>query len=103
MQVFGQTIDDQTRCVHWNSPLDVIAIRFACCGRYYPCYECHAEAESHPAQQWPRERWNELAILCGVCQTEITIATYKATNDCPACGAAFNPGCHLHAHLYFER
>ena len=65
-------------------------------------FPCHAEAESHPARQWPRDAGGEHAILCGVCRTELTIDAYRATDECPACGAAFNPGCRLHAHLYFE-
>lgn len=28
--VHGPTVDDQTRCVHYQTDLDVIAIRFAC-------------------------------------------------------------------------
>ena len=27
--------------------LDVIAIKFKCCNKYYPCYKCHEEHESH--------------------------------------------------------
>ena len=100
--VHGATVDGQTRCIHYRTELDVVAIRIACCGRYYPYYACHAEAESHPARQWPRDAGGEHAILCGVCRTELTIDAYRATDDCPACGAAFNPGCRLHAHLYFE-
>ncbi|HEU0182405.1 MAG TPA: CHY zinc finger protein [Agromyces mariniharenae] len=100
--VHGATVDDQTRCIHYRTELDVVAIRFACCGRYYPCHACHAESETHPARQWPRDAGGEHAILCGVCRTELTIDAYRATDVCPACGAAFNPGCRLHAHLYFE-
>ena len=100
--VHGATVDDQTRCVHYRTELDVIAIKFACCGRYYPCHACHSEAESHEARQWPLAAQEERAILCGVCSTELTIAEYRAVDACPACGAVFNPGCRLHAHLYFE-
>ena len=100
--VHGATVDDQTRCVHYRTELDVVAIKFACCGRYYPCHACHAEAESHEAAQWPVSAQGERAILCGVCRTELTITEYRAADACPACGAAFNPGCRLHAHLYFE-
>ncbi|MBL2003985.1 chromophore lyase, partial [Klebsiella pneumoniae] len=28
--IYGGVIDDQTRCIHWNSPLDIIAIKFSC-------------------------------------------------------------------------
>jgi uncharacterized CHY-type Zn-finger protein len=99
--VHGPVVDDQTRCVHWASPLDVIAIRFACCGRYYPCHACHAESEDHPSVPWPRGSFDEKAVLCGVCRTELTIERYLGVDACPACGAGFNPGCALHHPLYF--
>ncbi|MBC7517487.1 MAG: hypothetical protein H7248_01150 [Microbacteriaceae bacterium] len=103
MIVYGQTIDDQTRCVHYGSAQDVIAIKFACCERYYPCFSCHAEAADHAATTWPRELWlGQKAILCGVCSTEHTIADYRSVQSCPHCAAPFNPGCQLHWHLYFE-
>ena len=35
-------------------------------------------------------------------RTELTVDAYRATDDCPACGAEFNPGCRLHSHLFFE-
>jgi uncharacterized CHY-type Zn-finger protein len=99
--VLGKTVDDHTRGVHYRGPTDVIAIKFACCGHYYPCFQCHQECADHPAQQWPVGLWNQLAILCGVCQTEHTIETYLGAHCCPACGAEFNDGCRLHRHLYF--
>lgn len=100
-RVLGPVVDDETRCIHYRSPLDVIAIRFACCGEYYPCHLCHAEAAGHPAAQWPADRRDERAVLCGVCGHELTIAEYLPADGCPRCGAPFNPGCHLHEHLYF--
>ena len=100
--VLGPTVDDETRCVHYRTPLDVVAIRFACCGEFYPCHLCHAEAADHPAQQWPLSARGERAILCGVCGHVLTIAEYLEASGCPACAAPFNPGCALHAHLYFE-
>ena len=101
--VHGEGLDAQTRCVHWRSPLDVIAIKFRCCGRYYACYDCHEALESHESQVWTRDRFGEPAVLCGVCSTELTIGAYLASgNACPSCGAAFNPGCSNHYHLYFD-
>ncbi|MDR6971552.1 CHY zinc finger protein [Leifsonia shinshuensis] len=101
-RVLGPVVDDETRCIHYRSPLDVIAIRFACCGEYYPCHLCHAEAAGHPAEQWPRESRDREAVLCGVCGSELTIAEYLRVDACPHCAAPFNPGCRLHTHLYFE-
>ena len=100
--VRGAVVDDMTRCVHYRSAVDIVAIRFACCGEYYPCHLCHAEAAGHTARQWGIDERAEKAVLCGACGTELTVAAYLAATGCPACGSAFNPGCALHAHLYFE-
>lgn len=104
IEVKGKIIDDQTRCKHYHSPLDVISIKFKCCNEYYPCYECHKECTDHEPATWPKEEWNTHAILCGVCKNELTITGYfNAGNHCPNCNAGFNPGCSRHYHLYFER
>jgi uncharacterized CHY-type Zn-finger protein len=102
VNVLGKTVDDQTRCEHYASELDIVAIRFACCGDYYPCHLCHAECADHPATRWPREQHSRRAVLCGVCRTELSIAEYFSVDSCPECGGAFNPGCRLHLHHYFE-
>ncbi|HEU5223960.1 MAG TPA: CHY zinc finger protein [Candidatus Lumbricidophila sp.] len=99
--IHGLTVDDQTRCVHYQTELDIVAIKFACCGRWYPCHACHEASESHAATQWPADAFDERAILCGVCRTTLSIDEYFAATGCPACGSAFNPRCALHRHLYF--
>jgi uncharacterized CHY-type Zn-finger protein len=99
----GKLTDNETRCVHYHSALDIIAIKFKCCDIYYPCYECHAEEAEHTAQVWPKNEWTAKAILCGHCKTELTIQQYmEANNQCPFCKAAFNPNCSRHYHLYFQ-
>ena len=101
--VRGRPVDDETRCVHWHSALDVVAIEFACCREFYPCADCHAETAGHPARTWPATARDEPALLCGVCKHRTTIADYLAAGDaCRHCGAAFNPGCRVHRHLYFD-
>lgn len=102
IQVAGHPVDNQTRCVHYHSAQDVVAIKFACCGTYYPCFRCHAESAGHQGSVWPASEWNDLALLCGVCRHEMTINAYLGASSCPACGAQFNPGCSAHHHLYFE-
>ena len=102
MIVYGKTIDRQTRCVHYGTSKDVIAIKFKCCRRYYPCHLCHEESETHDATQWAIDEREQKAILCGVCSTELTIGTYISVTSCPACRTQFNEGCRLHSYLYFE-
>ncbi|WP_089966777.1 CHY zinc finger protein [Lihuaxuella thermophila] len=103
MKIYGKPVDKETRCVHYSSPQDVIAVKFACCGRYYPCHACHEETADHPAIPWPKHRFHEKAVLCGVCQTELSVAEYLSCGyECPACGTDFNPGCARHYHLYFK-
>ncbi|WP_291779370.1 CHY zinc finger protein [Cecembia sp.] len=103
IRVFGKSVDKQTRCVHWHSELDVIAIKFKCCGKYYPCFSCHEEEADHDNQVWPESEFDQKAILCGVCGHELSIQEYmQADNTCPNCEASFNPGCSNHYHLYFE-
>lgn len=103
VEVFGKVIDDYTRCEHYHSPADIIAIKFKCCNKYYPCYQCHAETADHVAQTWDKNEWDTKAILCGICKTELTIEEYiQSGNHCPVCNAAFNPNCSKHYHLYFK-
>ena len=107
IDVLGPTVDDETRCVHWHGATDVVAMRFACCDAYYPCFECHTEAAGHDAVRWPVARFDEPAVLCGVCRAELSAAEYQTVSAapapaCPHCAALFNPGCSLHAHLYFD-
>lgn len=101
-QVGGSVVDDETRCAHYASPLDVVAIRFHCCGRWYPCLHCHAEAEDHPVLPWPAARREAQALLCGVCRHRFSIAEYLDTDRCTACAARFNPGCGRHHPAYFD-
>jgi len=100
--VFGRVIDDETRCKHYYSERDIVAIRFRCCGKYYPCYLCHNESENHQIRVWKREEFDAKAILCGSCKQELSINEYLHAPRCPYCKAAFNPGCSLHYHLYFD-
>lgn len=100
-RVLGSPVDDQTRCIHYRTPLDVVAIKFRCCRQYYPCHLCHQENAGHSAVQWPADEHDAAAVLCGVCKVELTIRNYLEVDGCPRCGARFNPGCRLHSHLYF--
>jgi len=99
----GVRVDAQTRCAHYPSPRDVIALRCGACEVYVPCHLCHEATADHPLAPWPRDRFDEPAVLCGVCRETLTAREYLASaSDCPRCGAAFNPGCAAHHALYFE-
>ena len=98
----GIAVDPDTRCAHYDGDRDVIAIQFACCGVYYPCFKCHRATTAHAPTRWPAERKHEPAVLCGVCGTTLSALDYRsADHACPHCGAAFNPGCLAHWNRYF--
>jgi uncharacterized CHY-type Zn-finger protein len=102
--VSGVGIDANSRCEHYHSELDIVALRFPCCDRYYACFECHQALAGHEAGRWPLGEFGQKAILCGACGIELTIAEYlEVDSKCPVCGALFNPGCKNHFDLYFER
>ena len=102
-EIKGKVVDEYTRCVHYHSLLDIIAIKFKCCGEYYPCYRCHEEEADHDREVWKKNEFDTRAILCGICNNEMTINEYLASNSqCPFCGACFNPDCNKHYHFYFE-
>lgn len=99
----GVGVDGETRCAHYDGDRDVVAIRFPCCGVYYPCYRCHAEATNHDPEVLPSAAFDEPGILCGRCRTTHAVSTYLAGDDaCPDCAAAFNPNCRDHHYRYFE-
>jgi uncharacterized CHY-type Zn-finger protein len=101
--IHGQLVDDSTRCIHYHSALDIIAIKFKCCEEYYPCYQCHEATAKHEPMTWKKNEWETKAILCGVCKNELTIEQYMHSGDqCIYCKASFNPHCNKHYHLYFD-
>ena len=100
--VRGRTVGPETRCAHYDTARDVIAIRAACCDIYYPCRACHDAVADHEHRVIPRDAFDDPAILCGACGTTLTVGEYAACDDaCPSCGHAFNPGCKRHWHSYF--
>jgi uncharacterized CHY-type Zn-finger protein len=100
--VHGVDLDSETRCAHWHSPLDIIAIRMRCCGDYYACKDCHDALAGHPIEVWPRAEFDQPAVLCGVCSHEMSVQAYlDCESRCPACDTRFNPGCRHHYRFYF--
>jgi uncharacterized CHY-type Zn-finger protein len=103
MTVRGVSVTDQTRCVHYDSDLDVVAVRFKCCDTFYACLRCHDALANHPPLRWSKSEREINAIYCGTCQGTMSIREYIGCgNRCPLCGAAFNAGCADHYHFYFE-
>ncbi|HEX4629936.1 MAG TPA: CHY zinc finger protein [Chthoniobacterales bacterium] len=103
VKVIGVKVDEETRCAHYHGERDIIAIKFKCCGNWFPCHECHAELAGHPAVVWPKEEFSTPAILCGACGHRLTVREYLDCDSvCPHCWRQFNPGCADHRHLYFE-
>ncbi len=103
MEVKGIEVDDETRCAHYHTVRDIIALKFKCCDTYYPCHSCHEEVADHPPVRWGKEERDTKAVLCGSCGTELTIQQYMTCkSSCPQCKAQFNEGCQNHYHLYFE-
>ncbi len=100
--IYGIDVDSQTRCDHYRTDLDIIAIKFKCCGFWFPCYECHSEIADHETKVWPRDERDTVAILCGACGYQLSITEYLGcASTCPGCLSKFNPGCSKHYHLYF--
>ena len=101
-QVLGIDLDPMTRCAHYRTELDIIAIKMKCCDVYYACKECHEALAVHPIEVWLQAEWNQPAVLCGACGYQLSIAQYMASGyTCPNCDAAFNPGCRKHYEFYF--
>jgi uncharacterized CHY-type Zn-finger protein len=102
-EVRGVEVDGETRCSHYRSAVDIVAIKMKCCGVYYSCKDCHEALAGHAIVVWPHGEFDAKAILCGACRTELTIREYlHCEARCPACGAGFNPGCEKHWRFYFE-
>ena len=101
--VRGIDLDANTRCAHYHSALDIIAVKIKCCDTYYACKNCHDALAGHASDVWPCDEWNRPAVLCGACGSELSVNDYlNCDNRCPACEASFNPGCRNHHHFYFE-
>ena len=101
VELAGRLVDVQSRCVHYRTDRDVVAIRFACCRPFYGCHLCHQECADHPAVVWSSADRDVHAVVCGVCRGTLSIGDYVVADGCPQCGATFNPRCRLHHHLYF--
>jgi uncharacterized CHY-type Zn-finger protein len=104
VEINGIDVDAETRCGHYHGPDDIVALKFKCCGNWFPCHQCHAELAGHVASVWPKEELGALAVLCGACGRELSIREYfECDSMCPSCRRQLNPDCARHYHLYFEQ
>jgi uncharacterized CHY-type Zn-finger protein len=103
VEIIGVDVDPQTRCAHYHSERDIVAIKFKCCGDWFSCHQCHADLADHVASVWPSPQFDELVVLCGACGHQLSIREYlDCESVCPRCRRQFNVGCAKHHHLYFE-
>jgi uncharacterized CHY-type Zn-finger protein len=103
-KVLGREIDNESRCFHWHSKLDIVAMRFKCCMEYYGCRQCHDEIANHDVILWDliNDQYVDV-VMCGSCASTLTTHDYLQGHDkCPTCKAPWNPRCELHRHLYFN-
>lgn len=71
----GEPLPDKGACRHYRKSYRWL--RFPCCGRAFPCNECHDEETDHP-YEWASR------MLCGSCSFE-QLLTHEA---CRRCGVA---------------
>lgn len=99
-RILGVRVDDRGRCAHYASPRDVIANRCATCNEFFACHRCHDELADHPFGRMRTDAAD--SVLCGACGHVMGYREYSRSPACPGCGHPFNPGCSLHAPLYFD-
>ena len=98
--IFGKLVDDECRCEHYNSSLDIIANRCGFCGKLYACYKCHNELENHEFVPINADEKN--TVMCGVCGKMFSYNEYSQLSECPECKSGFNPRCSLHKGCYAQ-
>ncbi|MGT2908167.1 CHY zinc finger protein [Streptococcus dentiloxodontae] len=99
--IYGLLVDRQSRCQHYQTDLDIVALKCFGCQRYYACYLCHDTLENHSYQAYPSSYSRDKAVVCGVCYYEMTIEHYQKSKACPNCQSRFNPNCAKHRNIYF--
>lgn len=87
-------------CHHYNSDDDVVLNKCSICEQFWPCYLCHAEVSDHSFGQMLLDAPD--STQCSACGHLMGYAEYSAQPWCPGCHHPFNPGCSLHAEIYFD-
>ncbi|MBQ0052018.1 MAG: hypothetical protein KBT11_08140 [Treponema sp.] len=98
--IFGKLTDDQGRCQHYHTELDIIANRCGQCRKLYSCYKCHDELEDH--KFLPMDSKEKDTVMCGVCGKLFSYNEYSELEKCTNCGGKFNPRCSLHKSCYVK-
>ncbi|EGW30027.1 uncharacterized protein SPAPADRAFT_144251 [Spathaspora passalidarum NRRL Y-27907] len=100
----GQLVDKHSRCIHYHTTIDIIALKYKCCQTYYPCFQCHQELTNHKVEKYNLTDLESIkVVLCGECYNELLFDEYKNNQmKCVYCHHEFNPGCSLHYDLYFD-
>ncbi|EOT46996.1 MULTISPECIES: CHY zinc finger protein [Enterococcus] len=97
--IHGKLVDQVGRCVHYHQNEDVVALKCGACQKYYACFVCHDECETHRYQAM--DRTDTALVICGVCRHTLTYTQYQI-QSCPYCFQSFNPNCALHHDIYFN-
>ncbi|HGL8834083.1 TPA: CHY zinc finger protein [Streptococcus agalactiae] len=85
-EYFGIGLDSSSRCYHYHTKLDIVALKCAVCQKYYACYKCHDALEEHCFAATKSDEM--FPVLCG---------------SCPYCRMLFNPNCQRHDSIYFSK
>lgn len=99
-EYFGIGLDSSSRCYHYHTKLDIVALKCAVCQKYYACYKCHDALEEHCFAATKSDEM--FLVLCGSCRQMLTLKEYK-TGFCPYCRMLFNPNCQRHDSIYFSK
>ena len=96
--IWGKLVDEQSRCEHYHSKLDIIANKCALCKKFYACYKCHNEMENHNFA--PASIEEPDTVMCGACGKTYSYKNYSSITACTECGGSFNPNCANHKCIY---
>lgn len=102
-KINGLLVDNESRCQHYHTVLDIVALKCFQCQKYYACYQCHDSLEDHKFRAYPCQLKEDKVLICGVCRQEMTIEEYQEAVACPNCHSSFNPACSKHYDIYFAK
>lgn len=97
---FGIALDQEYRCIHYHTVLDIVGLKCARCQVYYACYHCHDTLQDHAFE--PTDHKETYPVICGHCRQLLRRSEYEC-GSCPFCFSPFNPSCHKHQDIYFSK